>query len=45
MAALRKRCVPVEYLRDPDEAHWLAKPKNRLDAYPRMAAFLDSFLK
>jgi dipeptidyl aminopeptidase/acylaminoacyl peptidase len=45
VAALRKRKVPVEYLRYADEGHGLAKLKNRLDAYPKMVAFLDKFLK
>jgi len=45
VAALRKRNVPVEYLRYEDEGHGLAKLKNRLDAYPKMVAFLDKYLK
>jgi dipeptidyl aminopeptidase/acylaminoacyl peptidase len=45
VAALKKRNVPVEYLRYEDEGHGLAKLKNRLDAYPKMAAFLDKYLK
>jgi dipeptidyl aminopeptidase/acylaminoacyl peptidase len=45
VAALRKRGVPVEYLRYEDEGHGLAKLKNRLDAYPKMTAFLDRYLK
>jgi dipeptidyl aminopeptidase/acylaminoacyl peptidase len=45
VAALKKRNVPVEYLRYEDEGHGLAKLKNRLDAYPKMAAFLDKHLK
>jgi dipeptidyl aminopeptidase/acylaminoacyl peptidase len=45
VAALKKRKVPVEYLRYEDEGHGLAKLKNRLDAYPKMAAFLDKHLK
>jgi dipeptidyl aminopeptidase/acylaminoacyl peptidase len=45
VAALRKRMVPVEYLRYEDEGHGLAKLKNRLDAYPKMVAFLDKHLK
>jgi hypothetical protein len=31
----------VVYLRYEDEGHGLAKLKNRLDAYPRMVAFLE----
>jgi dipeptidyl aminopeptidase/acylaminoacyl peptidase len=34
----------VEYLLYEDEGHGLAKLKNRLDAYPRIAAFLDEHL-
>jgi dipeptidyl aminopeptidase/acylaminoacyl peptidase len=45
VAALKKRGIPVEYLRYEDEGHGLAKLKNRLDAYPRMVAFLDKYLK
>jgi dipeptidyl aminopeptidase/acylaminoacyl peptidase len=45
VAALKKRQVPVEYLRYEDEGHGLAKLKNRLDAYPKMADFLDKYLK
>ncbi|HKB41835.1 MAG TPA: S9 family peptidase [Gemmataceae bacterium] len=45
VAALKKREVPVEYLRYEDEGHGLAKLKNRLDAYPKMVAFLNRHLK
>jgi dipeptidyl aminopeptidase/acylaminoacyl peptidase len=45
VAALKKRNVPVEYLRYEDEGHGLVKLKNRLDAYPKMVAFLDRYLK
>jgi dipeptidyl aminopeptidase/acylaminoacyl peptidase len=45
VSALKKRDIPVEYLRYEDEGHGLAKLKNRLDAYPKMAAFLDKYLK
>lgn len=45
VAALKKRCIPVEYLRYEDEGHGLVKLKNRLDAYPKMADFLDKYLK
>ena len=34
----------VEYLLYEDEGHGLAKLKNRLDAYPRIATFLDEHL-
>jgi dipeptidyl aminopeptidase/acylaminoacyl peptidase len=45
VAALKQRGVPVEYLRYEDEGHGLVKLKNRLDAYPRMVAFLDKHLR
>jgi dipeptidyl aminopeptidase/acylaminoacyl peptidase len=45
VSALKKRGIPVEYLRYEDEGHGLVKLKNRLDAYPKMAAFLDKYLK
>ena len=45
VAALEQRGVPVEYLRYEDEGHGLVKLKNRLDAYPRMAEFLDRYVK
>jgi dipeptidyl aminopeptidase/acylaminoacyl peptidase len=35
----------VEYLLYEDEGHGLAKLKNRLDAYPKIAAFLDEHLE
>jgi dipeptidyl aminopeptidase/acylaminoacyl peptidase len=45
VAALKRRAVPVEYLRYEDEGHGLIKLANRLDAYPKMAAFLDRHLR
>jgi dipeptidyl aminopeptidase/acylaminoacyl peptidase len=45
VAALKKRDIPVVYLRYEDEGHGLAKLKNRLDAYPKMAEFLDTHMK
>jgi dipeptidyl aminopeptidase/acylaminoacyl peptidase len=45
VAALRKRGLPVHYLRYEDEGHGLVKLKNRLDANPKMVAFLDRYLK
>ena len=45
VAAVRDRGVPVEYLRYEDEGHGLVKLRNRLDAYPKMAAFLDRYVK
>jgi dipeptidyl aminopeptidase/acylaminoacyl peptidase len=44
VGALRARGVPVEYLRYEDEGHGLQKLTNRLDAYPRIADFLDRHL-
>ncbi len=45
VAALRKRQVPVEYLRFEDEGHGLVKRANRLVAYPAVVRFLDEHLK
>ena len=36
--------IDVEYLRYEDEGHGLRKLKNRLDAYPKMAAFFEKHL-
>ncbi len=44
VAALQARGVPVAYLRYPDEGHGLVKLHNRLDAYPKVAAFLAEHL-
>ncbi|MBA2375834.1 MAG: S9 family peptidase [Actinomycetota bacterium] len=41
---VKKNGGTVEYLVYEDEGHGLAKLKNRLDAYPRVAAFLDEHL-
>ena len=41
---VRKNGGAVEYLLYEDEGHGLAKLKNRLDAYPKIAAFLDKHL-
>ena len=41
VTALQRRNVLVEYLRYEDEGHGLTKMENKLDAYPKMAAFLD----
>jgi dipeptidyl aminopeptidase/acylaminoacyl peptidase len=45
VAALKSRGVPVEYLRYEDEGHGLIKLANRLDAYPKMAEFLNRHLQ
>jgi dipeptidyl aminopeptidase/acylaminoacyl peptidase len=39
--ALRARGVPVEFLVYADEGHGLVKLENKLDAYPKVVAFLD----
>ncbi len=44
VAALRKRNVPVELAVYADEGHGLVKLANKLDAFPRVAAFLDEHL-
>jgi dipeptidyl aminopeptidase/acylaminoacyl peptidase len=41
---VRKNGGTVEYLLYEDEGHGLLKLKNRLDAYPKIAAFLDEHL-
>jgi len=43
-AAMRARELPVELLGYADEGHGVRKLKNKQDAYPRMAAFLDRHL-
>ncbi len=44
VAALRARDAPVEYLRYEDEGHGITRLVNRLDCYPRVAAFLQRYL-
>ena len=44
-AALEWRGVPSELLVYDDEGHGLQKLKNRLDAYPRIADFLERVLE
>jgi dipeptidyl aminopeptidase/acylaminoacyl peptidase len=41
---VRQNGGTVEYLLYEDEGHGLAKLKNRLDAYPKIATFLDEHL-
>ena len=41
VAALQARGAPVEYLRYEDEGHGITRLPNRLDCYPRVAAFLQ----
>ena len=43
--ALQSRNVPVEFLVYDDEGHGLVKLKNILDAYPKMADFLNNNLR
>jgi dipeptidyl aminopeptidase/acylaminoacyl peptidase len=43
-AALEAKGVPTQILVYDDEGHGLGKLKNRLDAYPKAAAFLDRVL-
>jgi dipeptidyl aminopeptidase/acylaminoacyl peptidase len=45
VAAARKNGADVEYLLYDDEGHGLSKLKNRLDAYGKVAEFLDRVLK
>jgi dipeptidyl aminopeptidase/acylaminoacyl peptidase len=42
--ALRARGMAVEFLRYEDEGHGISKLKNRIDAYPKVVAFLDRVL-
>jgi len=44
VAALQARSAPVEYLRYEDEGHGITRLPNRLDCYPRVAAFLQQHL-
>ena len=43
--ALKKRGATVEYKLYNDEGHGISKLKNRLDLYPRVADFLDKYMK
>ena len=43
--AVRKNGVYVEYVIFPDEGHGLAKTENRNEAYRKILAFLDTYLK
>lgn len=45
VAAIQGRGGDVEYLLYPDEGHGLSKLKNRIEAYPRVADFLDRHVK
>lgn len=41
---LKARGVTVDYLRYEDEGHGIAKLKNKLDCYPKMAAFIKKHM-
>lgn len=43
--ALRKRGATVQYKLYDDEGHGISKLKNRLDLYPQVADFLDTYMK
>ena len=43
--ALKDRGATVEYKLYDDEGHGISKLKNRLDLYPRVADFLDKYMK
>lgn len=45
VAAVRRSDVECELLVYPDEGHGLQKLRNRLDAYPKVFAFLDRHLR
>jgi dipeptidyl aminopeptidase/acylaminoacyl peptidase len=44
VAALETRAVPVEFLVFDDEGHGIVRLKNKLVAYPAVAAFLERYL-
>ena len=45
VATLRAKGRPVDYLRYEDEGHGLVKAKNRADAWPRVVAFFEKYLR
>jgi dipeptidyl aminopeptidase/acylaminoacyl peptidase len=45
VTAVKANGGEVEYLLYEDEGHGLSKLKNRIDAYPKVADFLDRFVK
>lgn len=45
VAALQAKGIHAPYLRFEDEGHGLAKLNNKLEAYPKIAAFLSKHLK
>jgi dipeptidyl aminopeptidase/acylaminoacyl peptidase len=45
VAALRRRGVPVDFIRLPNEGHGIVRLENKLKVYPAMAEFLDRYVK
>ena len=45
VAAVKKNGVPVEYVVFDDEGHGFSKRKNQVEAYGKIRAFLDKYLK
>lgn len=45
VAAVRENDVPVEYVLFEDEGHGFVKKDNQIEAYGKMKAFLDKYLK
>ena len=45
VAGVRKNGVPVEYVLFEDEGHGFVKKENRIEAYGKIKAFLDLYLK
>ena len=45
VAAVKKNGVPVEYVVFPDEGHGFTKKKNEIEAWGKILAFLDRYLK
>ncbi|MDP4821023.1 MAG: prolyl oligopeptidase family serine peptidase, partial [Saprospiraceae bacterium] len=43
--AARQKGVPVEYVLFPDEGHGFVKKENQIEAYSKIAQFLDVHLK
>jgi len=43
--AVRKKGVPVEYILFDDEGHGFVKKENEIEAYGKILAFLDKYLK
>jgi dipeptidyl aminopeptidase/acylaminoacyl peptidase len=45
VAAIKEKGVPVEYVLFEDEGHGFVKKENQQEAYSRILAFLDTYLK